>query len=155
MLLTKQAKQELRREIIDELYDSIAEENSKLEAKLQKSINTQNETISILSEEITSLTLKYETALSKVSTIVKELERYQAEEKERIRKRTEEPFAEIISNERDEQGKLKVAIDWNEHFIQDLIKRGIRGTSEEEIVAQWLDNILHNFTGTIPVKGDN
>ena len=54
------------------------------------------------------------------------------------------PYVEIISDEFDEKNGFVIKLDWNNSFIKELLKAGIEGDSDEEMVQIWLQSIMRS-----------
>jgi hypothetical protein len=68
-----------------------------------------------------------------------ELSVYKSNELDNEAKRTGDiPWVEITSDSYDKIKGIKIALDWNDAFIDYLIANGINGTDEETIVQKWL-----------------
>lgn len=145
--------------VIDDKLDIVEKANQHsiltMEQKITDLVTYYNTKITNLEQQITEI-LKDKLELQQLANKQHEqIDSFQEAEKERLRKREEEPFAEVISNKKDESGRLETVIDWNQPFILDLISRGFRGRTDEEIIAHWLSNVLHSFTDTVPIKGEH
>jgi hypothetical protein len=54
-----------------------------------------------------------------------------------------EPRLEVVHAGIDSSGKIKMKLDWNNAFIQQLYAQGIEGDTEEEMVEQYLTMVTH------------
>lgn len=52
------------------------------------------------------------------------------------------PFVTIVSEGGMTEDGYPFELDWNDLFIEDLAKHGIEGTSDEEAVQLWLQQIM-------------
>lgn len=82
-----------------------------------------------------------------------------APKKKRNKKKPPEgPHVEILSFDFDpanpKMGSLE--LDWNKEFIKLLIESGYRGSSDEELVDKWLNDVCRNIAlGTPEMLQDN
>jgi len=53
-----------------------------------------------------------------------------------------QPFVAIVSEGGMTEDGYPFELDWNDLFIEDLAKHGIEGTSDEEAVQIWLQQIM-------------
>lgn len=63
----------------------------------------------------------------------------------------EEPRLEVIHMGIEEDGQLKIKLDWNKSFIDHLNKNGITGETEDEAIKAYLARLT---TETADVEGD-
>ncbi len=73
----------------------------------------------------------------------------------KIKKNSNEPYVEIISEGIDEMGRLKFEFDWNKAFISNLYSNGYTGSSEEEIVQKWFQSITTSNLGKLSDFNDD
>ena len=63
-----------------------------------------------------------------------------AERAERIA--SDQPFFEIVSDpELDENGQVQLQFDWNDAFVAKLRKHNYPGTTEEQVIANWMKTL--------------
>lgn len=59
----------------------------------------------------------------------------------RDKKDSNEPWFEFYGGEIHEEHGLQLQLDWNDAFIDQLRRHGYKGTSDDELVAQYIANI--------------
>ena len=52
------------------------------------------------------------------------------------------PYVEIVSEGGRTAEGFPLELDWNDAFIDDLAKCGIEGETDEDMVLQWLQNLM-------------
>lgn len=65
----------------------------------------------------------------------------------KLYKDSKEPWVVIRGESIDPVKGLKLELDWNEAFIHHLRAQGVKGTSDEDVVAFWLTMINQQLLG--------
>lgn len=65
-----------------------------------------------------------------------------------------EPYVTVIDTHFDPKNPSNgyFELDWNNHFIQELVKAGYTGNSEEEIIDKWFNAICQNVVNETNMK---
>lgn len=113
----------------EEIVEQIRREESALTARIKKIIMEDDDVLkSILTRLENSETLK--TLFNKVAF----------EDKE-TRRKSDEPWVEIVSESIHPTHGIQLRLDWNDAFIKYLKLNGYTQGSDEEIVDQWLRSL--------------
>lgn len=59
----------------------------------------------------------------------------------RNRKDSDEPWFEFVGGDVDPEHGLELRLDWNHAFIKQLKLQGYKGTSDDELIAQYIANV--------------
>ncbi len=59
----------------------------------------------------------------------------------RDKKDSDEPWFEFCGGEIHPEHGLQLQLDWNDAFIDQLRRHGYKGTSDDELIAQYIANI--------------
>lgn len=71
------------------------------------------------------------------------------------RKFSKKPWFDFTTDGKvDGDGRVKIKMDWNRAFINELIKMGIEGHSEEEIVHNYMSILTANQAPADPLDED-
>ena len=65
----------------------------------------------------------------------------------RDRKDSDEPWFEFVGGEVHPEHGLELRLDWNDAFIEQLKRQGYKGTSDDEIIAQYVANVQKTIEG--------
>ena len=65
----------------------------------------------------------------------------------RDRKHSDEPWFEFVGGEVHPEHGLELRLDWNDAFIDQLKHQGYKGTSDDEIIAQYIANVQKSVEG--------
>jgi hypothetical protein len=56
----------------------------------------------------------------------------------RDRKESDEPWVEVLGGNVDSEKGLEIKLDWNDAFVDQLKKKGYKGTTEQELISSYL-----------------
>jgi hypothetical protein len=56
-----------------------------------------------------------------------------------------EPLVTLTGSDIDGDGKVKIALDWNDGFIDQLRASGYQGTTDEVVVQKWLVHLANDI----------
>jgi hypothetical protein len=56
-----------------------------------------------------------------------------------------EPLVTLTGSDIDSDGKVKIALDWNDGFIDQLRASGYQGTTDEVVVQKWLVHLANDI----------
>lgn len=65
----------------------------------------------------------------------------------RDRKDSDEPWFEFVGGEVHPEHGLELRLDWNDAFIKQLRAQGYKGTSDDELIAQYVANVQKTVEG--------
>ncbi len=65
----------------------------------------------------------------------------------RDRKNSDEPWFEFVGGDVHPEHGLELRLDWNDAFIQQLRRQGYKGTSDDELIAQYIANVQKSVEG--------
>lgn len=65
----------------------------------------------------------------------------------RDRKESDEPWFEFVGGEVHPEHGLELRLDWNDAFINQLRTQGYKGTSDDELIAQYIANVQKSVEG--------
>ena len=54
------------------------------------------------------------------------------------KKESKEPYFNLISSGVNEDGVVKLEVDWNDAFIKELRKQGFKGINDEELIQTYV-----------------
>lgn len=57
----------------------------------------------------------------------------------------EEPSIDIKSSGIDDNGEVRLELEWNDSFINHLKENGYEGHTEDDIVNQWLNSMMARY----------
>lgn len=117
---------------IDQHKDKIFDEINLFEANFREENANQ---LSPILEDVSVLMQEYKKAVQLALKYTEHAHRFDQGK----------PRAEITSSYIDKDGKLNTEIHWNDEFVQNLVKQGFTGSSDEEVVQMWIANLLHQF----------
>jgi hypothetical protein len=76
--------------------------------------------------------------------IRREKERKEHDEYVKRMKESPDPWVEIVGWKETKQG-VKIELDWNDPFIEDLKKQGVTGADEDQIVQKWIIFLMQDM----------
>ncbi|QDJ96496.1 hypothetical protein Xoosp13_310 [Xanthomonas phage Xoo-sp13] len=77
---------------------------------------------------------------------IEEAERQKILEEEREKQRnSSEPWVEVIGQEFNADGDLKIQLDWNDAFIKYLRSNGFKGQTDDILVQMWVSSLSRNL----------
>lgn len=134
---------------IDERDVEISDLDSRITDIKEEYIDDCNNSFFSVSEDITELNNKLNPLFENVDILMTEYKKavnLSLKYTEHVHRFDQgKPRAEITSSYVDKDGKLNTEIHWNDEFVQNLIKQGFTGGSDQEVVQLWLANLLHQF----------
>lgn len=93
---------------------------------------------------------KFERALEvereKTAQLEEKLKQLEVPNAKQIATEAKEPYVSILSVEvdPDQPGNGSFELDWNEYFIQKLMRGGYTGKTDEQIVDQWFQDVCRH-----------
>lgn len=64
------------------------------------------------------------------------------------KRKSSEPWVEVIGEKMDKEGLIELQLDWNDAFIKYLRQHGFRGATDDVIVQQWLISLDRSMEGS-------
>ena len=126
----------------------IGKENTK---KLQL-IEEMGMQLSLLTNRLTSIEEENRTLIERINSMENDLQPVKERE---IKKSDASPWADLLCSEIDlETGRIRLQLDWNDMFIQQLRKQGFKGTSESELMISYLDFVADTAKKNMIVKDE-
>ena len=119
------------------MFMTIDKVKSICEQIFRKDITTAHESISDLSSLIRDMNQQ----ISELRTTVDELNHL------RDRKDSNEPWFEFVGGDVNPEHGLELRLDWNDAFIKQLGLQGYLGTSDDELIAQYIANVQKMVDG--------
>jgi len=122
-------------EHINGVKDELVDECNNIYSSLSEDLTVHKQEMSPIIESVDILMAEYKKAVNLSLKYTEHVHRFDQGT----------PRAEITSSYVDKDGKLNTEIHWNDEFVQNLIKQGFTGNSDQEVVQLWLANLLHQF----------
>ena len=140
----------------NEYTDKLNERIEQLENEINELYQSNNNDINNISTDVNNLSMELDSMTEMLDKVGKDNEVIITNQNRAIEQALKHvqhvtrfdqgiPRAEIISSYVDEQGKLNTEIHWNNEFIQNLVNSGFVGKNDNEIVQQWINNLLYQF----------
>lgn len=64
------------------------------------------------------------------------------------KRKSSEPWVEVIGEKMDKEGLIELQLDWNDAFIHYLKQHGFRGATDDAIVQLWLISLDKSMEGS-------